>query len=204
MNDTSLSAAAQWIGNKEGLFLLTAFIATCLLFGLGLVLPMMTLTKFFVLENTVSVISSVITLLTSGSWVLFIAIFGFSIVIPLLKLRLIYVLIKAKGRIDATTRRWLKLMHDYGRWGMLDVFVVAVVLVAVKLGALATVEVHLGLYCFGASVLAMMVLTHRLSRIYDPIEESIASQEKAQAGIAGEKPDTFPSQVDNGPKPKLP
>jgi paraquat-inducible protein A len=186
MNNAGLPAESRWISHREGLFLLNAFLATCVLFGLGLVLPMMTLTKFFVLENTVSVLSSVYTLLSSGSWLLFLAIFGFSILIPLLKLRLIYILIRAKGRIDATSQRWLKLMHDYGRWGMLDVFVVAVILVAVKLGALATVEVHLGLYCFGASVLAMMVLTHRLSRIYEPLEESIAGQDKAQRSTAGD------------------
>lgn len=137
---------------------------------------MMTLTKFFVLRNTVSVLSSIFTLLSSGSLFLFVAIFGFSVVMPVLKLRLIYVLIKAKGRIDATTKRWLHLMHEYGRWGMLDVFIVAVILVAVKLGALAKVEVHLGLYCFGTAVLLMMMLTHRLSKIYAPIEGAMQSE----------------------------
>ncbi|MFZ1537344.1 MAG: paraquat-inducible protein A [Chromatiaceae bacterium] len=182
MNDTSLPAASHWVGNRENAFLFHAFTATCVLFGLGLVLPMMTLTRFFVLENTVSVLSAIFTLLSSGNWILFLAIFGFSIVMPLVKLLLIYILIKAKGRIDTTTKRWLKLMHDYGRWSMLDVFVVAVLLVAVKLGALANVEVHLGLYCFGAAVLAMMVLTHRLAKIYEPIEEFIESQGDSHKG----------------------
>lgn len=176
MNGAILPPESPWVGSKENLLLLTGFIATCVLFGLGLVLPMMTLTKFYVLENTVSLLSSLVTLFISGSWILFLAIFGFSILVPLLKLRLIYILIRARGRIDATTQRWLKLMHDHGRWGMLDVFVVAVILVVVKLGAIASVEVHLGLYCFGAAVLAMMVLTHRLSRIYEPIEESLEGQ----------------------------
>ena len=170
MNEGSSHQTAHWVGDREEAFLLIAFKGTCVLFGLGLILPMMTLTKFFILQHTVSVLSSIFTLLSSGSWFLFVAIFGFSVVMPLLKLRLIYVLIKAQGRIDATTKRWLYLMHEYGRWGMLDVFVVAVILVAVKLGALAKVEVHIGLYCFGTAVLLMMVLTHRLSKIYAPIE----------------------------------
>jgi paraquat-inducible protein A len=68
-------------------------------------------------------------------------------------------------------------MHEYGRWGMLDVFVVAMVLVAVKLGALAKVEVHVGLYCFGVSVLLMMAIAHRLSKIYEPIEHSTQNGE---------------------------
>ena len=173
MNTEASRAPIQWVGEKEDRLLLCAFIAAFVLFGLGLILPMMTLAKFFVLKNTVSVLSSIFTLLTSGSWFLFLLIFSFSVVMPLLKLRLIYILIKAKGRINKTTKRWLHMMHEYGRWGMLDVFVVAVILVAVKLGALATVQVHSGLYCFGAAVLLMMVLTHRLSKIYAPIEEAM-------------------------------
>jgi paraquat-inducible protein A len=172
VSDENLPVSSQWIGDREHGFLLNAYKATCILFGLGLILPMMTLTKFFVLKNTVSVLSSIFTLFSSGSWFLFLVIFGFSVVMPVLKLRLIYVLIKAKGRIDAKTKRWLQLMHEYGRWGMLDVFVVAMVLVAVKLGALAKVEVHVGLYCFGVSVLLMMAIAHRLSKIYEPIEHS--------------------------------
>lgn len=177
VSDANLPVSSQWIGDREYGFLLNAYKATCILFGLGLILPMMTLTKFFVLKNTISVLSSIFTLFSSGSWLLFLVIFGFSVVMPVLKLRLIYVLIKAKGRIDAKTKRWLHLMHEYGRWGMLDVFVVAMVLVAVKLGALAKVEVHVGLYCFGGSVLLMMAMAHRLSKIYEPIEHSTQNGE---------------------------
>jgi paraquat-inducible protein A len=39
---------------------------------------------------------------------------------------------------------------------MLDVFVVATLVVSVKLGSLAQVEVHYGLYAFAASVLLTM------------------------------------------------
>jgi paraquat-inducible protein A len=55
-------------------------------------------------------------------------------------------------------------MPDYGRWAMLDVLVVAILVVSVKLGALATVEVHIGLCFVGASILLSMYLTERVSR----------------------------------------
>jgi paraquat-inducible protein A len=154
------------IFKQESRFLKIMFKVNIALFVLGLFLPMMTLSKFFMLKNTISLASSVFQLALSGSWLLFIIIFGFSVVMPALKLRVIYVLIEADGEINRQTKRWLHIMHEYGRWGMLDVFVVAVLLVTVKLGVFASVQVHSGLYFFGAAVLLMMLLTHRLSRIY--------------------------------------
>ena len=45
---------------------------------------------------------------------------------------------------------------------MLDVFIVAVLVVAVKLGAVAEVEMRYGLYAFAASVLLTMFVTARV------------------------------------------
>ena len=53
----------------------------------------------------------------------------------------------------------LNLMHDYGRWAMLDVMVVAMLIVTVKLGAIASIQIHPGLYVFGAAVLLIMLIT---------------------------------------------
>jgi paraquat-inducible protein A len=53
-------------------------------------------------------------------------------------------------------------MHLYGKWSMLDVFVVAVLVVAVKLGAIADVDMRYGLYAFAASVLLTMYITSRI------------------------------------------
>ena len=53
-------------------------------------------------------------------------------------------------------------MHEYGRWAMLDVMVVAVLIVTVKLGALASIEIHPGLYIFGTAVLLIMFATQQV------------------------------------------
>jgi paraquat-inducible protein A len=58
-------------------------------------------------------------------------------------------------------------MHDYGRWAMLDVMVVAVLIVASKLSVLASVEVHVGLYVFGLSVILVMLLTQSAIKLTD-------------------------------------
>ena len=43
---------------------------------------------------------------------------------------------------------------------MLDVFVVAILVASIKLGALAKVEIHYGLYTFATSVLLIMLTTY--------------------------------------------
>ena len=45
---------------------------------------------------------------------------------------------------------------------MLDVFVVAVLVVAVKLGAIASVEMRFGLYSFATAVVLTMYVTARV------------------------------------------
>jgi paraquat-inducible protein A len=45
---------------------------------------------------------------------------------------------------------------------MLDVMVVAVMIVTIKLGVVAQIEIHPGLYLFGAAVLLIMYITHRV------------------------------------------
>lgn len=69
--------------------------------------------------------------------------------------------------------RYIQWMHDYGRWAMLDVMVVAVLIVASKLSVVAYVEVHLGLYLFGISVIMVMLLTNRVSRLTDHANNSL-------------------------------
>jgi paraquat-inducible protein A len=53
-------------------------------------------------------------------------------------------------------------MHLLGKWSMLDVFVVAVLVVTVKLGAMASVEARYGIYAFTAAVFLTMYITSRV------------------------------------------
>jgi len=60
-------------------------------------------------------------------------------------------------------------MHQYGKWSMLDVFVVAVLLATVKLGAVANVQLHYGLYLFAAAVILTMIVTARVVKLSERI-----------------------------------
>jgi paraquat-inducible protein A len=129
------------------------------LFVLGLFLPMVTISKFIIARNSFSVVSGVVELLRNGRILLFLVVAGFSIALPALKLLVLFKLLSRAGTANPKTQRHLRLMHEYGRWAMLDVMVVAVLIVTVKLGAIASIDVHVGLYLFGAAVLLIMLVT---------------------------------------------
>ena len=131
-------------------------------FAIGIVTPMMTVTKFFVFENSFSVLFGALELLLGGHFVLFLVVAGFSILLPLLKIYVLYNLLLPRNRSSRKTKQFLNLMHEYGRWAMLDVMVVAVLIVSVKLGAIANIQIHFGLFVFGASVLLIMLITNKI------------------------------------------
>ena len=146
-------------------------ILASLLLGVGLVSPIVTLEKFVIVENTFSVISGILQLLQETQWFLFFVITGFSVVLPILKLHVLYRLVSNNTAGNERQRRYLHWMHLYGKWSMLDVFVVAVLVVAVKLGAIANVEMRFGLYAFAASILLTMFITARVVVLTSDPEE---------------------------------
>jgi len=126
------------------------------LFAAGVFAPLLTLKKFFIFSNTVSLASSLRQLFAEGYYGLFSLIFLFSIVMPLVKLMLLFLAANRGRRGAAVHQRWLHWLARYGKWSMLDVFVVAVLLASVKLGDVAAVQIHYGLYAFALSVLITM------------------------------------------------
>jgi paraquat-inducible protein A len=142
-----------------------------LLFAIGIFLPMMTVSQFVVINHSFSVLSGVLELLQSGEIILFVLVAGFSVVLPVLKIWVLFVLLFANMSENPKIKKYLHLMHEYGRWAMLDVLVVAVLIVTVKLGAIASVTVHVGLFVFGASVLLIMLITNNVVNLtHQPID----------------------------------
>ena len=135
-----------------------------LLFIPGIFMPMITISKFVIVRNSFSVISGVLELLHNGQIILFIVVTGFSIVLPIMKILILFKILLKINHENSRLKRYLHLMHEYGRWGMLDVLIVAVLIVTVKLGVIASVKVHSGLYVFGASILLIMFITNRVSK----------------------------------------
>lgn len=142
------------------LLLLAAFI----LLIAGIITPVMTITKLVFLQNSFSIFSGLKDLFAQQKYILFLLILILSIILPFVKIFLLAWTLQVKNN-ERRISKFIELIHHFGRWAMLDVLVVALLLVAVKLGAIASVEVHLGLYYFAGAVLITMWVTHRTLKI---------------------------------------
>ena len=123
----------------------------------GLSLPVMTVRKLWE-SNTYTIITGVQNLWHEKMYVLAVIIFVFSVIFPIAKL----ISLSAVWFIRLTDERRGKLiylMEIFGKWSMLDVFVSAIIIVWLKLGALASAKAQSGIYFFGASVLLTMVVS---------------------------------------------
>lgn len=137
-------------------------IAACLLYFPANLLPVMETRSPFGTEAS-TILSGIAFLWHSGSWVLALVVLVASVVVPMLKLfSLTYLLLSVQRQStrapQARTRlyRWLELI---GRWSMLDVYVVAVLVALVQVQSLASIVPGPGVVAFGAVVVLSMLAT---------------------------------------------
>jgi paraquat-inducible protein A len=115
-----------------------------------------------------TILSGVVYLLRHGMWPLAIVVFTASVFVPLLKLvilvgLLVSVQLGSRWRpLDRT--RLYRITEAIGRWSMVDIFVVTILVALVHLGNVATVEARPGAVFFGAVV----VLTMLAVESFDP------------------------------------
>lgn len=131
---------------------------------LGLAWPVLTLEKFYLFANTVSLWSALMQLIAEREWGLVLILGLFSVVFPILKIIWLFVLWNVEPVCTDSHRRHLHWLAVFARWSMLDVFVVALLVVSVKLGALAQAKVELGIYAFAVSVMLTMLLSAWVGR----------------------------------------
>lgn len=125
-------------------------------------LPIMETQSLFGVQSD-TIMSGVTFLWHSGSWVLALIVFSASIVVPLLKLlSLTALLISVQRRHPGPAlprARLYRLLELIGRWSMLDVYVVAILVALVQAQALATMAPGPGVLAFAAVVVLSMLAT---------------------------------------------
>jgi paraquat-inducible protein A len=147
-----------------GLVINTLLLAALLLLVAGLYLPILTLEKFWFFSNTVSLLSALQQLAQQAEWGLFALLGVFSVLFPVIKLVLLFLIWNFEPATTPVHSRHLRWLAACSKWSMLDVFVVALLVVSVKLGALADARVEMGIYAFAASVLLSMVVAGWVGR----------------------------------------
>lgn len=125
-------------------------------------LPIMETRSLFGVQRD-TILSGVVFLWHSGSWGLSVIVFIASVAVPLLKLlslSLILLSVQGQWRTPPLQRaRLYRLLERIGRWSMLDVYVVAVLVALVQAQSLATIAPGPGVLAFGAVVVLSMLAT---------------------------------------------
>ncbi len=105
------------------------------------------------------------SLFESGMWVTGSIVFMASIIIPLFKLlALLFVIITKLLNIAGAQRASLLILVDFiGRWSMLDIFIVAIMVALIKFGSFATVKADVASYMLGGVVIFTMLASATLS-----------------------------------------
>jgi paraquat-inducible protein A len=123
-----------------------------------------------------TIMSGVIYFITSGMWPIALVIFVASVFVPLAKLAILtYLLISVQRRSHWRPQertRLYRITEAIGRWSMVDIFVVTILVALVQLGALATIEAGPAALFFAGvvviTILAAMSFDPRL--IWDVME----------------------------------
>ena len=156
---------------RQAILLRGLIFLNLIILAVGLFAPMLTIEKFVFIENTFSVVEGVWELLKEGQWLLFVLLASFSIALPILKLIMLYLTVSVSA--VSHYRQHITRIHNYGKWSMLDVFVVAVMVVALKLDYVVDVQVHMGLYAFSVAVLLTMFITAQVIKLTDACLEQV-------------------------------
>lgn len=116
-------------------------------------------------SRSATIWSGVVELLASGEWLVGVVVFLCSMVIPLTKIGVMFVLCAGGSLVGAQPRMFMyRAMEWIGRWGMIDVLLVAVLVAAVKLGNWMQVQPGPGTLAF----MGVVVMSLAASASFDP------------------------------------
>jgi paraquat-inducible protein A len=115
-----------------------------------------------------TIMSGVIYFIHSGMWPIALVIFTASVFVPLLKLIILTFLLisvqrKSSWRQKDRTQLY-RITEVVGRWSMVDIFVVTILVALVKLGALASIQAQPGAVFF----CAVVIITLFAAMSFDP------------------------------------
>ena len=140
----------------------TFLVSAMLLYLPANLLPVMETESIFGSQRD-TILSGIVFLWSTGSWPFAIIVFVASIMVPLLKMLGLLTLLIAVQRVERRQHqdfaRLYRLLEIIGRWSMLDIYVVAILVTLVQIHLLATVTPGKGAMAFGAVVVLTMLAT---------------------------------------------
>ncbi len=167
-------------------------LAAAVLYVPANVFPIMTTTYFGAAQSD-TIMSGVIYLMQT-EWPLAVIVFTASVMVPLVKL-FVLAYLAWSVRVGSTSNpgdrtRLFRVIDAIGRWSMVDIYVVTILVALVRVQALANVHAEIGAVFFGAvvvtTILAAQAFDPRL--IWDSAEAAQARKEARASAEAGGLP----------------
>jgi len=105
------------------------------------------------MELEYSLLSASLAFWDKGHYSLFVLLFGFTVALPALKIAAGLWLFYLARPNPQTLRHWVEPLSALAKWSMLDVFVVAVIVLALEGSLITAASLGSGIALFAASVL---------------------------------------------------
>jgi paraquat-inducible protein A len=150
-------------------------VAAAILYVPANVLPVMHSSSLLVQQDD-TILSGVVYLFQSGSWPLGLLVFVASIMVPLLKILALGVLVWMSARRSRThplaRSRLFRVVDFIGRWSLLDIYAVTMLVALVRMDTLASVQPRLGALAFAAVVMLTLLAAASFDprAIWDPVD----------------------------------
>ena len=143
---------AQRYGKRSIPIVLMLFCALGL-FVAGIFRPFTAVTKVWLFEDRVSVYDGLITFAKSHEFFLFAILLVFTVIFPFVKILSLLTLWLKGGLTRERTVQLYTFVSHLGKWSMLDVFVMAILVLLLKSGSVATIKIQDGFVLFFLSVM---------------------------------------------------
>ena len=139
--------------SRRGLVIVFMLLAAMGCFIAGIILPFTAVTKLWLFENQISVCRGLVVLWKGEELFLFLILFVFTICFPFVKINALLALWLYPGLTADQARNFFKFVSQLGKWSMLDVFVVAILVLTVKSSGVASIKLGSGFFLFFLSVM---------------------------------------------------
>lgn len=150
----------RWLAARHVLVIRLIVVAALALLVAGATTPLLTTERFYFFSNTFSLISGLRQLVANGQLLIAAVIVLFSLCVPVVKAIVIWIASSEREHRSSL----LTIADRFGKWSMLEVFIAALVIVALKLGPVVDATLHYGAYLLASSVLlsglASQLLAH--------------------------------------------
>ncbi len=172
----SLAAGARGADRWLGFY----FMLVSGLLVAGWTLPIMTVHKLVFFAEEVSIFAGARQLWDNGNYFLCVLVLAFSVAFPALKMLVALTLWYGADTRGPDLAGLLGWLETFGRWSMLDVFVVALTIVAIQISIVSDVTTHAGLYVFTAAVVLSMAGVRRLAVLARRVTELETQRSKTR------------------------